>query len=115
MASKNLTALSVEKITPPQPHGQIDIFDKSFPGLSLRVSYGGRKAWSFVYRHGGKVRRMQLGTYPALSLAEARERLAHSQTASRARPGPNGVATPRGGRHARGGHGRMAGARPRQE
>lgn len=71
MASKNLTALSVEKITPPA-RGQIDIFDKSFPGLSLRVSYGGRKAWSFVYRHGGKVRRMQLGTYPALSLAEAR-------------------------------------------
>jgi len=80
MASKNLTAISVERIVPPK-RGQTDIFDKGFPGLALRVSYGGRKAWSFVYRHGGKVRRLQLGTYPALSLAEARDawRLARQQ------------------------------------
>jgi integrase len=72
MPSKNLTAISVERMAPPK-RGQVDIFDKGFPGLALRVSYGGRKAWSFVYRYGGKVRRLQLGTYPALSLAEARE------------------------------------------
>ena len=72
MATRNLTAISVERMAPPK-RGQVDIFDKGFPGLALRVSYGGRKAWSFVYRHAGKVRRFQLGTYPALSLSEARE------------------------------------------
>ena len=71
MATRNLTAISVERMAPPK-RGQVDIFDKGFPGLALRVSYGGRKAWSFVYRHAGKVRRFQLGTYPALSLSEAR-------------------------------------------
>ena len=72
MATRNLTAISVERMAPPK-RGQVDIFDKGFPGHALRVSYGGRKAWSFVYRHAGKVRRFQLGTYPALSLSEARE------------------------------------------
>ena len=72
MATRNLTAISVERMAPPK-RGQVDIFVKGFPGLALRVSYGGRKAWSFVYRHAGKVRRFQLGTYPALSLSEARE------------------------------------------
>ena len=84
MATKNLTAISVERMAPPK-RGQVDIFDKGFPGLALRVSYGGRKAWSFVYRHGGKVRRFQLGTYPALSLAEAREAWRAGAAAGRAR------------------------------
>lgn len=36
-----------------------------YPGLSLRVSYGGGKSWVFFYRHGGRHRRMTLGRYPA--------------------------------------------------
>jgi hypothetical protein len=43
-----------------------------YPGLSLRVSYGGGKSWVFFYRHGGRHRRMTLGRYPAMELAEAR-------------------------------------------
>jgi integrase len=62
----------VARIKPP-PKGQIDHFDKGFPGLALRVSYGGGKSWVFFYRIAGKLRRMTLGTYPALSLAEARD------------------------------------------
>ena len=33
----------------------------------------GRKTWLVRYRTNGKHRRMKLGTYPALSLADARE------------------------------------------
>jgi hypothetical protein len=62
----------VDRTKPPQK-GQVDHFDKGFPGLALRVSYGGGKSWVFFYRIGGKLRRMTLGTYPALSLAEARD------------------------------------------
>lgn len=53
--------------------GQLEHFDKGFPGLALRLSYGGGKSFVFFYRIGGRLRRMTLGTYPALSLAEARE------------------------------------------
>ena len=72
MARRALTAPSVNRIKPPAK-GQVEHFDKGFPGLALRVSYGGGKSWVFFYRHGSRLRRMTLGTYPALSLAEARD------------------------------------------
>jgi integrase len=45
-------------------------------GLALRVTPGGMKSWSMRYRRqsDGKQRRLSLGTYPELSLKEARER-----------------------------------------
>jgi integrase len=62
----------VKRLKPPKT-GQVDVFDQGYPGLALRVSYGGRKSWVYFYRLGGKLRRMTLGTYPAISLAKARE------------------------------------------
>jgi integrase len=69
---RSLTAASVERIKPPAK-GQVDHFDRGFPGLALRVSYAGGKSFVFFYRIAGRLRRMTLGTYPALSLADARE------------------------------------------
>jgi integrase len=67
-----LTAAGVERMKAPAS-GQVDHFDKGFPGLALRISYGGRKSWVYFYRVAGRLRRLKLGTYPALSLAEARD------------------------------------------
>jgi integrase len=67
-----LTAASVDRIKSPGS-GQVEHFDKGFPGLALRISYGGGKSFVYFYRIGGKLRRMTLGTYPAISLAQARE------------------------------------------
>lgn len=72
MPRRALTAATVERIKPPKV-GQIEHFDKGFPGLALRVSYGGGKSFVFFYRRGGRLRRLTLGTYPALSLADARQ------------------------------------------
>ena len=72
MPKRALTAASVERLKPP-PQGQIDVFDQGYPGLALRISYGGGKTWVFFYRIGGRLRRMGLGTYPAVSLSGARE------------------------------------------
>lgn len=72
MPRRALTAAAVDRIKPPSK-GQVDHFDKGFPGLALRVSYAGGKSWVFFYRIGGRLRRMTLGTYPALTLADARE------------------------------------------
>lgn len=72
MPKRALTAAAVEKLKAPEK-GQVDHFDGSHPGLALRISYGGRKSWTFHYRLHGKQRRLTLGTFPAMSLAEARE------------------------------------------
>jgi integrase len=49
---------------------QTDYFDATVPGLALRVTSQGTKAWTLLY--GTPRRRVTLGRYPALSLAAAR-------------------------------------------
>jgi integrase len=49
---------------------QTDYFDETVPGLALRVTSKGTKAWTFLY--GTPRRRITLGRYPSLSLAGAR-------------------------------------------
>ncbi|ODU41236.1 integrase arm-type DNA-binding domain-containing protein [uncultured Aquimonas sp.] len=43
-------------------------------GLYLELSPAGSKLWRLKYRFGGKEKRLALGAYPAVSLAQARER-----------------------------------------
>jgi integrase len=47
-------------------------FDSKVKGLALRVTPAGLKTWSFVYRRGGKPQWLTLGSYPAVTLADAR-------------------------------------------
>ncbi|HWS08534.1 MAG TPA: Arm DNA-binding domain-containing protein, partial [Xanthobacteraceae bacterium] len=72
MPTRALTVAAVERIKPPS-QGQADWFDKGFPGLALRVSYGGAKTWVYFYRLHGRLRRLTLGRAPAMSLAEVRD------------------------------------------
>jgi Arm DNA-binding domain len=64
-----LTAVGVEKQKEPGKYSDGG-------GLKLQVSDskrgGGCKSWSLVYSFRGKEREMGLGTFPAVSLAEAR-------------------------------------------
>jgi integrase len=73
MPSVKLTARAVEALRPPAS-GQLDYWDADNPGFGVRISVGGRKTWVVMYRHGNVKRRLTLGTYPALSLANAREK-----------------------------------------
>lgn len=60
-------------ITKAKPTGKTQrLFDGG--GLYLEVSPKGGKWWRLKYRHGGKEKRLSLGTFPDTSLAEARER-----------------------------------------
>ena len=72
MAKRALTDAAIKRLKPP-PKGQVDIFDRGYPGLALRLSYGGNRSWVVFYRHAGKLKRLKLGIYPALSLGDARE------------------------------------------
>ena len=72
MARHHLTAAGLSRIKPPIT-GQIDHFDAGYPGLALRVSYGGSRSWVYFYRWQGKQKRLTLGPWPALDLAKARD------------------------------------------
>lgn len=75
MARLKLTALGVERIRPPET-GRVEYFDTLLAGFGLRVTAKGSKSWAVVYRMGGRgqnKKRVTLGSYPAMSLAEARE------------------------------------------
>ena len=68
----NLTAQFVVSVKAPEA-GQIDYWDERTSGLGLRVSQGGRKAWTVFYRINGRDRRLTLGVYPKIKLADARQ------------------------------------------
>lgn len=50
----------------------VKLFDGG--GLYLEISPSGGKWWRLKYRYGGKEKRISLGTYPDVSLKEARQR-----------------------------------------
>jgi integrase len=70
MPVKRLTAVSVEQAR--SSGERVEYADELTPGLRLRVGNNGHKSWSVICRVGGRKKRMTLGSYPALSLANAR-------------------------------------------
>lgn len=73
MPVANLTARYVQSRKPPLT-GRVDYWDTNLEGFGIRVAESGRKTWSVYYRFHGQRRRLSLGTFPAVSLADARER-----------------------------------------
>jgi integrase len=67
-----MTAATVDRIKPTDRRQEIP--DTLCTGLYLVVQASGKKGWQVRYRHGGVHRRMTLGGYPVLSLADARQR-----------------------------------------
>jgi len=65
-----LTDLQVRKMKPQEQ--RFELLDQA--GLYIRIAPSGRKTWVFRYFFEGIPRRMQLGVFPGISLAEAREK-----------------------------------------
>lgn len=73
MATVNLTDRKVRSIV--GRGRRVEYFDSSLPGFGVRVSATDRKTFVLRYRNrDGRERRMGLGTYPAVTLADARDR-----------------------------------------
>lgn len=53
-------------------HLRTDYWHRKLKGFGLRVANSGRKSWFVTYRYHGVRRRLALGTYPAMSLANAK-------------------------------------------
>jgi integrase len=67
-----LTKIVVEKCRPPT-HGQVFVRDSEITSLALRVTTRGSKSFVYEGRIRGRMRRMTLGGYPALSVHQARQ------------------------------------------
>ena len=59
--------IAIRNIKPPE-QGQLDLWDASLPKFGIRCARGGAKTW--VLKHNN--RRITLGHYPVISLAQAR-------------------------------------------
>lgn len=75
------------KVPAPAPDGrtaQVDLWDQGLPGFGLRLSSSGKKSWVVAVRLPGSKNptRMALGSYPAMSLAEARQKARDAKVAA---------------------------------
>ena len=65
-----LTDTACKKATCPDGRPSVRLADEK--ALYLEVTAAGGKYWRWKYRHGGKEKRLALGVYPDVSLAQAR-------------------------------------------
>jgi len=77
----------------PRGESQIDYFDARTPGLALRVTEQGHKAWCFIFTApgNGKRARETFATYPATGLALARTRAREARALVEASEDPRTV------------------------
>jgi hypothetical protein len=66
-----LSPKGVEHLKAPGPK-RLDVWDTVLQCFGMRVSPTGRKTWFVIVRADGRQKRVTIGTYPAISLAEAR-------------------------------------------
>jgi integrase len=68
----NLTETKVRTLKAPTI-GQIDVWDSRTPAFGVRLSKGGTKTWIAMYRKDGRKRRLALGRFPQMGVADARK------------------------------------------
>ncbi|MBP8182510.1 MAG: tyrosine-type recombinase/integrase [Rhodoferax sp.] len=66
-----LTKLECDRAACPPDRQNVRLADGK--GMYLEVTAAGGKYWRLKYRHGGKEKRLALGVYPDVSLAQARD------------------------------------------
>ena len=73
MSIQKLTVRLVENLKPAPNGKQVDYWDTVTNGFGVRVSPSGKKTWFIRYRTGErKRRRVTLGAFPGVSMADAR-------------------------------------------
>jgi integrase len=76
---ERLTDKRLEKLVAP-PGGRLEIADTLIRELRVRVGTSGKRSWSMLYRVAqpdgsrGKMKRLNLGVYPQVSLTDARDK-----------------------------------------
>src|SRR5436309_1419726 len=68
--ARALTQLSIDKLKPGQARREVP--DGQLRGLFLIVQPTGKMSWAVRYRHYGLPRKLTIGSYPSISLKDAR-------------------------------------------
>jgi integrase len=71
--TRTLTPKTIDAL-PPAEGKRYEVRDRLLPGLHLRVSATGGKVFYVAKRLNGRMRRFKIGSYPILSLHDAREK-----------------------------------------
>ena len=90
MPSLKITSAAANRLKCPEK-GQIEYFDELLPSFGLRLSYSGTKSWFVMTRVNGKLIRMTLGKFPAISLGKAREQAREIITSAQAGIDPRAI------------------------
>ena len=72
MPTMKLTDAALRALTAPTT-GQALVWDTLVPRFGLRLAAGGARTWLVKYRVNGRARWFTLGTFPLMSLADARD------------------------------------------
>lgn len=70
---KKLTPKTIDALQP-AVNKRYEVHDQFLPGLHLRVSATGGKVFGVSRRINGRMKRIRIGAYPVVSLADAREK-----------------------------------------
>ncbi|CAJ0860236.1 hypothetical protein AMST5_01283 [freshwater sediment metagenome] len=70
--AKTLTTTAVDAIRPGRAREEIS--DAKITGLKLIVQPSGSKSWAFRYSFAGQRRKLTIGAYPAIGVADARQK-----------------------------------------
>jgi integrase len=71
-----LTDAEIRKMPPAPAGGRVEKIDSGYDGagaLYIVVQPTGARSWAFRYSHNGKARKLTIGRYPGLGLADARK------------------------------------------
>lgn len=69
--AKAFTTKAVEALKP-DPSKRVEVPDPALSGLYLVVQPSGAKSWAVRYRHAGKPKKLTLGRWPLMGVADAR-------------------------------------------
>jgi integrase len=94
--AKTLTTTAVDAIRPSKAREEIS--DAKITGLKLIVQPSGSKSWAFRYSFAGQRRKLTIGSYPAIGVADARQKAL--EAASQVEKGVDPGATKAAAKHA---------------
>lgn len=71
--NRRLSPKTIEAL-PTAVNKRYEVHDQLLPVLHVRVSATGRKAFGVTRRVNGRMKRIRIGAYPLVSLADARDK-----------------------------------------
>ena len=74
MAKTRITDTFVRGLGPAPIKKRLEFYDTILPGFCVRVTDKGTKSFAVVYRTPSGMKRVTLGTYPRVGVADAREK-----------------------------------------